>query len=187
MVPGMWNRAGPLRILVVGGSQGASVFNQYLPGLLGDKGFTEIEVWHQCGRQGDETIAQNYAGNGIAATVDPFIDDMAAAYRWCDFAICRAGAMTISELCAAGVAALLVPYPHAVNDHQALNAAFMVEADAALMVRQDEFLEGNWVTEVSGLQADRERLLNMSERARELSRPDAAVEVATACEDVMDA
>ena len=112
---------------------------------------------------------------------------MAAAYRWCDFAICRAGAMTISELCAAGVAALLVPYPHAVSDHQALNAAFMVEADAALMVRQDEFLEGNWVTEVSGLQADRERLLNMSERARELSRPDAAVEVATACEDVMDA
>ena len=180
-------RTGPLRILVVGGSQGASVFNQNLPGLLGNEGLVELEVWHQCGSQGDETIVASYEAKGISATVDTFIDDMAAAYEWCDFAICRAGAMTISELCAAGVAALLVPYPHAVSDHQALNAAFMVEAGAALMVRQEEFLSGNWVTEVSGLDSDREQLVAMSRRARDLSRPNAAEDVATACQEVMDA
>ena len=180
-------RTGPLRILVVGGSQGASVFNQNLPELLGNGGLAELEVWHQCGRQGDETIGLSYEDKGIAASVDTFIDDMAAAYEWCDFAICRAGAMTVSELCAAGVAALLVPYPHAVSDHQALNAAFMVEAGAAYMVRQEEFLTGNWVTEVSALGTDRQRLVTMSQHARDLSRPNAAEDVATACQEVMDA
>ena len=180
-------RRGRLRILVVGGSQGAMIFNQKLPELLDPKLLGELEVWHQCGKQGDSSIETAYSDRGVVATVAPFIDDMAAAYAWCDFAICRAGAMTVSELCAAGVAALLVPYPFAVNDHQALNAGFMLDQGAALMVRQEAFIAGGWREEVAGLNRDRQSLIKMSQAARQLARPDAALDVADICEEVMNA
>ena len=173
-------------MLVLGGSQGAQVFNQRLPQLLAAAGLAEVAVWHQCGRQGDaDAVASAYAGHGIRATVEPFIADMAAAYQWCDFAVCRAGAMTVSELCAAGVAALLVPYPYAVSDHQALNAQFMVAEGAAVMVRQTDFLRGGWTRQVAELRADRDALARMSECARRLARPDAAVRLADACEEAI--
>lgn len=179
---------GALRILVVGGSQGASVFNEHLPELLGQMPDIDLSVWHQCGKQGDKkAIWQGYEQNNIEARVSQFIDDMAAAYAWCDLLICRSGAMTVSEVCAAGVAAIFVPYPFAVSDHQAENAKFLVSENAAHMVRQPAFIQGDWLNLVKELVVDRQCLLNLSAAARSFAKPDASTELARACMEVMNA
>ncbi len=180
-------RAGRLRILVIGGSGGAEVFNRWLPRLL-ESGFASPpEVWHQAGRPDFGDIATAYEDRGIRCRVLEFIEDMQAAYEWCDVVICRSGAMTVSEVCSAGVVAVFVPYPHAVNDHQARNAEYLVRENAAHIVRQEDFLQGDWVRLLTQWDGDRGPLVETADRARRFSRPDAAGKVASICMEAMHA
>ena len=179
-------REGALRLLVVGGSRGAEAFNRHLPGLLARVRDLTPEVRHQCGRgSGDaataDAVRQRYLDAGISGEVVEFIDDMAAAYAWCDLVICRAGAMTVAEVCAAGVAAIFVPYPHAVSDHQAHNADYLQSRSAGHLVRQDDFIDGGWLARLGEFQRDRALLVKMAQAARRLARPEAATDVARAC------
>jgi UDP-N-acetylglucosamine--N-acetylmuramyl-(pentapeptide) pyrophosphoryl-undecaprenol N-acetylglucosamine transferase len=177
-------RAGPARLLVVGGSLGAQVLNETLPPALA--GLPEAArplVRHQAGRGKAEAAEQAYRAAGVAATVSEFVDDMAEAYAWADLLVCRAGALTVSELAAAGVPAVLVPYPHAVDDHQTRNAAYLADAGAALLLPQPSLTAQRLAELLATLGGDRARLLGMAQAARRLARPDAAQRVADACEE----
>jgi UDP-N-acetylglucosamine--N-acetylmuramyl-(pentapeptide) pyrophosphoryl-undecaprenol N-acetylglucosamine transferase len=168
---------GALRLLVLGGSQGARALNAAMPkALAGLRG--AIEVRHQCGEKLREEAEHAYADAQIAASVEPFIADMAAAYAWADLVVCRAGALTLAELCAAGVGSLLVPFPQAVDDHQTRNAEYLVERGAALLLPQGESLADDLRHALSALAADPARRLAMAEAARRLAKPDAAEHVA---------
>jgi UDP-N-acetylglucosamine--N-acetylmuramyl-(pentapeptide) pyrophosphoryl-undecaprenol N-acetylglucosamine transferase len=176
-------REGPLRVLVFGGSQGARFLNEEIPALLARLAATGrgLQIWHQAGEREAETVRRAYAEAGLAAEVTPFIDDMAAAYQWCDLVFCRSGAGTVAELAAVGVPAVLVPFPHAVDDHQRRNAEALVERDAALCLDQSDWDADqvlHWLETEAG---DRHRLTRMAEAAREFARPDAAARVAEAC------
>ena len=125
-------REGRVRLLVFGGSQGAARLNAVLPAALGElPAALRPDVLHQTGRHGHEETRRPIAARGIEADVRPFIDDMASAYGWADLAVCRSGALTVAELAAAGVPAVLVPFPAAVDDHQTRNAEYAVRAGAA--------------------------------------------------------
>ena len=176
-----------MRILVIGGSQGARVFNRHLADLLAPAQVPGIEVWHQCGAGNAADIQARYDAAGIRCRAEDFIEDMDEAYAWSDVVVCRSGAMTVSEICCAGAVAIFVPFPGAVNDHQASNAGFLVDEQAALLVRQPEFLEGGWVQFLKRFAADREVLVHMGERARKLARPDATGRVADTCVEVLHA
>lgn len=180
-------RKGPLRLLIVGGSQGAHVFNQHLPELLKHHPCPTLEIWHQCGQTSAGTIASRYLAAGLSCKVNGFIDDMAKAYAWCDLIICRGGAMSIAEVCAAGAAAILVPYPHAVNDHQSSNIAYLHKHGAAMLVPQQEFVQGIWLKSLSEFDQNRNLLINMAVAARQLAHNDAAEKVANACLEVSNA
>lgn len=175
-------RSGALRLLVLGGSLGARVLNRLVPqalALLPPQ--TRPEVRHQAGeRLFDEAVAA-YREAGVTADVKPFEKDMADAYGWADLVICRAGALTISELAAAGVGAILVPYPHAVDDHQTHNARFLVEAGAAQLQPQRELTAESLAATLESLCDDRPGLLHMAEAARRVAVPDAAAVVGRAC------
>jgi UDP-N-acetylglucosamine--N-acetylmuramyl-(pentapeptide) pyrophosphoryl-undecaprenol N-acetylglucosamine transferase len=175
-------RTGPLNILVVGGSLGAAVLNETLPRALALLPAAERpEVVHQSGERHLEGLKQNYADAGVKAHAVAFIEDMAGAYGWADLVVCRAGALTVAELAAAGVASILVPLPHAVDDHQTGNARFLSAAGAAILLPQDQ-LTPQRLAELRRL--SREQLLQMAEKARGLARPDATAAVAQACQEV---
>jgi UDP-N-acetylglucosamine--N-acetylmuramyl-(pentapeptide) pyrophosphoryl-undecaprenol N-acetylglucosamine transferase len=180
-------RDGPLRILVVGGSQGAQVFNVQLPGLFYQAQLRGVEVWHQCGRGNLKSVKDAYKHSGIKARVEEFVDDMGAAYAWSDIVICRAGAMTVSEICAAGAVALFVPYPYAVNDHQTVNASYLAKAGAAMSLSQGKFVAGKWTKKFSALEKDRRQLVKIASKARAMAKPDAANRVADICEALVHA
>lgn len=173
--------SGPLRLLVVGGSLGASALNDLVPKALAlvpaDK---RPRVVHQSGRQHLEVLRANYAAAGVEAEVCDYIENMADAYRNCDFAICRAGAMTVAELACAGVPAVLVPFPFAVDDHQTGNAEFLSLGGAAWLIQQKELS----AEKLAGLigELDRSTLAVMSEKALALAKPDATRQVADICE-----
>ncbi|HMM46843.1 MAG TPA: undecaprenyldiphospho-muramoylpentapeptide beta-N-acetylglucosaminyltransferase [Thiobacillaceae bacterium] len=176
-------REGPLRLFVVGGSLGAHVLNERVPqalALLPPE--RRPHVVHQSGRQHLETLRANYAAAGVTADVRDYIEDMAAEYRACDFAICRAGAMTVAELACAGVPAVLVPFPHAVDDHQTGNAAFLADAGAGWLIPQRELGAERLADLIAGL--DRATLAAMSDKALALARPEATRQVATICEEL---
>ena len=181
------DRTGALRVLVVGGSRGASAFNQILPPALGAMDAPRPEVWHQCGRDAAPAVEAAYRSAGVTARVAPFIDDMAAAYAWADVVICRAGAMTIAELAAAGVASILVPYPHAVDDHQTANAKFLVERGAAVLLPQREMTVARVQELLRQFAAHRDTLLSMAQAARACAVLDADAAVALACREAMHA
>jgi UDP-N-acetylglucosamine--N-acetylmuramyl-(pentapeptide) pyrophosphoryl-undecaprenol N-acetylglucosamine transferase len=173
-------RSGPLRILVVGGSLGAKALNDVVPqalALLPLKG--RPIVTHQSGAQHAEELKEAYAAAGVQASTPAFIDDMAAAYSDADLAVCRAGATTVAELAAAGVPGILVPFPHAVDDHQTRNARFLADAGAAVLVPQGELTAERLAALIAGF--ERARLSEMAVRARSLGRPDATEAVARAC------
>ena len=177
------SNTGPLNILVVGGSLGASALNETVPKALALLDASERPtVVHQSGRAHVDTLRQNYAEVGVEATVVDFIDDMADAYRKADLVICRAGAMTVAELASVGVASVLVPYPHAVDDHQTTNAQYLSDADAAILVQQGD-LSAQMLAETMA-RLDRAELAQMATRAKALARPDATGRVADACESV---
>ncbi|MGV8991500.1 MAG: undecaprenyldiphospho-muramoylpentapeptide beta-N-acetylglucosaminyltransferase [Thiobacillus sp.] len=174
-------QSGPLRLLVVGGSLGASALNDLVPKALAlvpaDK---RPHVVHQSGRQHLDVLRANYAAVGVEAEVCDYIEDMADAYRNCDFAICRAGAMTVAELACAGVPAVLVPFPFAVDDHQTGNAEFLSLAGAAWLIQQKELSAEKLAALIGEL--DRTALAVMSKKALSLAKPDATRQVADICE-----
>jgi UDP-N-acetylglucosamine--N-acetylmuramyl-(pentapeptide) pyrophosphoryl-undecaprenol N-acetylglucosamine transferase len=170
-------RSGPLKLLVMGGSLGAQVLNQTVPAALAAMPAEHRpEVVHQTGAAQQAEVQAVYAKAGIAAEVRAFIDDMPAQLAACDAMLCRAGAITVSELCAAGVPALLVPLIVSTTSHQRDNAAWMAQHGAALHVPQNELSAGKLAAMLSGL--TREQLLSMAKKARALAKPHAAARVA---------
>ena len=172
-------REGALRLLVLGGSQGARALNAAVPKALAALRGTPVhEVRHQCGEKMRDDAQRAYAEAGIAVSVEPFIADMAAAYAWADLVVCRAGALTISELCAAGVGSVLVPFPAAVDDHQTKNARYLVDRGAGFLVPEGDDLAQRLsaTLEILNQRAD---LLPLARAARDLARPDAADRVAS--------
>lgn len=170
----------PRRLLIIGGSLGAQALNEILPAALARLEIP-LEVRHQAGRGKAEATRDSYARLGRQAQVSEFIEEMASAYAWADLVICRAGALTISELAAAGVASLLVPFPHAVDDHQTRNARFLVENEAALLLPQDQLSVATLAEKLAALLEDGDRLLAMACAARTLARSDATRVVADYC------
>ena len=183
-------RSGPLRVLVVGGSLGAAALNEVVPRALAQLAPAERpHVVHQAGAKHIDALRQNYIDAGIepgdTVQLVPFIDDMASAYENADLVICRSGAMTVAEIAAVGVAALFVPFPYAVDDHQTTNAAFLAQEGAARVVQQRELSAealADWLK-----QQTRDSLADMAERARALAKPDAADQVARICAAVAGA
>ena len=179
----MAGRSGPLRVLVVGGSLGAAVLNETVPqALLRLPAEQRPVVVHQAGERQIEALRAAYARAQVDGELRPFIDDMAAAYADADLVICRAGALTVAELAAAGVASLLVPFPYAVDDHQTGNARFLADRGGAYLLPQSELTPDRLAGILSSL--DRGRLLHMAENARALAKPLAAVAVAHVCAEL---
>ena len=170
---------GPLRLLVLGGSQGARALNRAVPQAVAALGLP-VEVVHQAGEKMLEEARTAYAEAGVAARVEPFIADMAAAYAHADLVVCRAGALTLAELCAVGVGSVLVPFPQAVDDHHTPHAEYFVERGAAVLLKQDEALATQLRGVLDGLARDPARRLAMATAARALALPDAADRVADA-------
>ncbi len=173
------DRSGPLRLLVMGGSQGARALNEAVPQAL--QGMIKMDVRHQCGERMADSARNAYAQAGVDVSLEPFIERMDEAYGWADLVICRAGALTVAELAAAGVAALLVPFPFAVDDHQTHNAQWLVDAGAAECIVEGPALVELLKQHLLALAADRAALLRMAEAARACAKTDAAEQVAMAC------
>lgn len=171
-----------LRLLVIGGSLGAVKLNEIIPESLSRIDRDERpEVIHQTGLKNIESAKAIYNDAGVEAKVEAFIDDMPAVYEWADLVICRAGAMTVFELAAAGVASILVPYPYAVDDHQTHNAHYLERSGAAIIKQQDE-LTAQWLVDViKDFSCNRKKLLEMSVAARKLAIPGSAKKIADAC------
>ncbi len=175
-------RTGPIRILVLGGSQGALALNRLLPealARLADR--CRFEILHQAGERTVDIAHAAYQQAGVDARVVSFIDDMASAYAWADVAVCRSGAITVGELAAAGVASVLVPFPAAVDDHQTANARYLSDAGAALLLREAELDARSLAAAIEPLLSDRARLLEMAIAARALAQPDALPRLSDAC------
>ena len=176
-------RSGPLQVLVLGGSLGAQALNEALPAALAQLPQAQRpQVLHQSGERHIDSLRQAYAQAGVQAELTPFIDDTAQAMAQADVVICRAGASTVTELAALGAAALLVPFPHAVDDHQTHNARFLSDAQAAWLWPQAELSAERLAQWLGGLA--RTDLLAMAERAHQLAKPDAAAQVVQACEQL---
>ncbi|MFC5582999.1 undecaprenyldiphospho-muramoylpentapeptide beta-N-acetylglucosaminyltransferase [Rhodanobacter terrae] len=178
----MAGRSGRPRLLVLGGSLGARALNLAVPQALAQLTPAQRpEVVHQCGTRGLDEARAAYAKAGVEAQVVAFIDDMAGSYEWADLAVCRAGALTLAELTAAGLGAVLVPFPHAVDDHQTRNAEALVAIGAAVVMQESELDIQILAQRLESLLGDRRRLLAMAEAARTLAKPDAAQVIAAAC------
>jgi UDP-N-acetylglucosamine--N-acetylmuramyl-(pentapeptide) pyrophosphoryl-undecaprenol N-acetylglucosamine transferase len=176
------NRSGRPRLLVIGGSQGALALNQLVPRALALlEPSVRPQVWHQAGGKMQESAARAYREAHVDVHLEPFIEDMASAYGWADLVLCRAGALTVAELAAAGVGAILVPFPYAVDDHQTANARFLERDGAALIIQQRDLTAQSLAERLRELLPDRRRLLAMAEAARDLARIDAAEQVALLC------
>ncbi len=172
------NRAGPLSLLIVGGSRGARALNETLPKAIGMME-QKPHVLHQAGVDDLERVKAAYRECGASAEVVPFIADMGEAYAKADLIVCRSGALTVSEIAAAGIASILVPYPHAVDDHQRWNARYLSESGAAILIPQNEFEPAKLAELMKSM--DRQKLLEMANRARKLAMTDATEKVAQAC------
>jgi UDP-N-acetylglucosamine--N-acetylmuramyl-(pentapeptide) pyrophosphoryl-undecaprenol N-acetylglucosamine transferase len=179
-------REGALRLLIVGGSLGAARLNAVVPFAIARCGLT-LRVRHQAGERGIDAARAAYAQAQVTAEVTPFIDDMALAYADADLVICRAGALTISELAAVGVASVLVPFPAAVDDHQTVNAQFLVREGAAVLIADRDLTPEKLAGTLRELCAGRGKVLAMAERARQVARPHAAEELAAACLEQLEA
>jgi UDP-N-acetylglucosamine--N-acetylmuramyl-(pentapeptide) pyrophosphoryl-undecaprenol N-acetylglucosamine transferase len=178
------HRSGPLRVVVVGGSLGAQALNSGVPQALALMPRDQRpQVLHQGGVKHLKTLQDNYAQAGVDAELVPFIDDTASAFAQADLVICRAGASTVSELAAVGVAALLVPFPHAVDDHQTVNAQFLVSQAAGWMMPQSELTPEHLAAFLSRL--DRAQLLHAAKQAYAVRKTTAAADVVQACAELV--
>lgn len=175
------NRSGPIHLLVLGGSLGALAINQMVPQALAKlPGNRRPKVRHQAGRTLEAAQAA-YANTDVIAELKEFIDDMAEAYAWADVVVCRAGALTVAELAAAGLPAILIPFPHATDDHQSYNGAYLADRDAAVLIQQRDLSAARLAEVLSDLCRDRRKLQTMAERARGAAWPNATDEIANAC------
>lgn len=173
-------RSGPLRLLVVGGSLGAQALNETVPKALALIPETDRpRVVHQSGERHLDALRTAYAAAGVEGELVAFIGDMATRYAQADLVVCRAGALTVSELSAAGIASVLVPFPYAVDDHQTANAKFLADSGAAMLIRQSEMEPAQLANLIRTL--DRAKLLAMAEKARALGKPEATRLVAESC------
>ncbi len=170
-----------LRLLVLGGSQGARALNEVVPQAVARLGGQYVEIRHQTGTADQAKTQALYDKLGLQAKVEPFIERMDQAYAWADLAVCRAGALTLAELTAAGVAAVLVPYPYAVDDHQTVNARYLSQGDAALILPQAEFTADRLADILRDFIANPGRLRDMAGNARRLAKPDATERVGQVC------
>jgi UDP-N-acetylglucosamine--N-acetylmuramyl-(pentapeptide) pyrophosphoryl-undecaprenol N-acetylglucosamine transferase len=175
-------RAERRRLLVVGGSLGARILNTTLPRALallsvGDR----PEVWHQAGRDGSEATRRAYAEAGVEARVEPFIDDVASAYRWADLVVGRAGGITLAELAIVGVGAIHVPFRAAIDDHQTRNARHVADAGAAVLIAEQELTPELLAANLARLLGNFDGLVAMAEASRARARVDAAERLAAAC------
>jgi UDP-N-acetylglucosamine--N-acetylmuramyl-(pentapeptide) pyrophosphoryl-undecaprenol N-acetylglucosamine transferase len=182
--PGMRfaGREGPIRLLILGGSLGALALNKIVPAalaLLPDD--SRPLVRHQTGERTLSDARDAYEQHGIDADLSPYIEDMAEAYAWADLVICRAGALTVAELSAAGVPAIFVPFPSAVDDHQTANAQPMADAGAATVVQQSELSDESLAGILKSWLGSRDALLERARKSRLLARPDALSRITSLC------
>ena len=175
-------REGRVNVLVLGGSLGAKVLNETVPQAI-NKIDPELRpnIRHQAGEKTVDLAHQQYEDAGVMAEVTPFIDDMAQAFEWADMIICRAGALTIAEIAVVGVPAILVPFPHAVDDHQTQNARYLSTAGAAVLIPQDMLNADSLYREVSKLIQDKKLRIKMAKKAKELAKDKAAEMIAEQC------
>jgi len=184
----MASHSGALHLLVIGGSQGASALNRILPKALAGIAPDQCpDVWHQCGPRWLDEARSAYSQSAANIRVTAFIDDMKAAYEWADVVLCRAGAMTIAELSAAGVASILVPFPFAADDHQTANAEFLATRNAAILVPEPDLTVQRMQELLMELSAHRDVVLNMAVNARACAIPDATETVAQVCLELANA
>jgi len=178
----------PLHLFVLGGSLGAQVLNETVPAALAAiVGDERPIVRHQCGAQHAEKTVAIYREHNVEADVQPFIADMAATYAWADVVVCRAGALTIAELTCAGRASILVPLPHAIDDHQTKNAQWLQKAGAAEILLQKQLTAESLAQHLLQFIRSPQKIITMANAARGKSKPDATSIVADACQEVMDA
>lgn len=171
-----------LKLLVLGGSQGARALNQIIPQTLSSlPGEIKLDVRHQTGSQLYAETEKLYRDLNCTAQLEPFIENMAAAYAWADLVFCRSGALTIAELSAVGVASILVPFPYAVDDHQTANAHYLSHQGAALLVQEQDLTSDKLGQLLIDFYYSRHRLLAMAQQARSLAKPQATCEVAEYC------
>jgi UDP-N-acetylglucosamine--N-acetylmuramyl-(pentapeptide) pyrophosphoryl-undecaprenol N-acetylglucosamine transferase len=172
----------PLKVLVIGGSLGAQALNQTVPKAVALMPMDQRpDIQHQAGAKNSAEAEKNYQEAQVQGKVLPFIEDMAKAYEWADVVICRAGALTVAELASAGVAAILVPYPHAVDDHQTGNAKYLSDAGAALLMPQSTLTAEQLAEKLTYFSQHRDALIEMATRARALAKPHATAQVAAIC------
>ena len=177
-----------LRVLVIGGSQGARALNAVVARTFNQMSpDSRPELWHQCGARWLNETRDVYGDNLNAVRLVEFIDDMADAYRWADVVLCRSGAMTVAELAAAGVGAILVPFPYATDDHQTANAHYLVDHEAAILLPEAECTSEKLQELFITLGKNRDVTLKMAQHARECAMPDADVMVAQVCEELAHA
>ena len=177
------DRTGPLQVLVVGGSLGAKALNEVVPQALALMPPAQRpQVLHQSGAKQIEALRANYDAAGVVAQLTPFIDNTAQAFADADLVICRAGASTVTEIAAVGAAALFVPFPFAVDDHQTINARFLVDGHAAWLVPQAQ-LTPQYLAEAL-LKLERPALMNKGLEAKKMQKLDATEQVVLACEDL---
>jgi len=175
-------RSGALRVLVIGGSLGARALNEVMPAAVRQLAAgTQLQLHHQTGSADRASVQAAYAALDADARVDAFVEDMAAAYSWADVVICRSGALTVAELAVVGVASVLVPFPHATDDHQTGNARFLADAGAAILMPQNEMSAEKLAGLLGDFSQQRNILLEMACRAHQLAMPDAARRVAEQC------
>ncbi len=173
-------RSTPIRLLILGGSLGAKALNELVPQAIA-LSKQDIEVRHQCGNRHLTECKLAYQQADVNAEITAFIDDMTAAYAWADLVVCRAGALTIAELSAAGVGSLLVPYPYAVDDHQTCNAAALVDAGAAYLMPEKSLTAETLAEKINQCMSDRMQLLNMAIAARTQAKIGTAEEISSIC------
>ena len=179
-------RQGPIRVLILGGSQGAVALNNMVPeAFAAINEPARFEIRHQAGGKNHEQARARYETLGVPAEVLPFIEDMKAAYEWADVVICRSGALTVAELAAAGVGSLLVPYPHAVDDHQTRNGEYLSGNGAAILIQQKDLQTETLKKVILENFSDREALLRMAQNARKLALVEATQQVVEGCEEVV--
>ena len=172
----------PIHVLIVGGSLGAQVFNQIVPealALIPEN--VRPDIWHQSGEDKLAFTQKNYLRNGVQARISEFIDSMSDAYAWADLVICRAGAITIAELAIAGVGAIFVPYPYAVDDHQTANATSLVNTGAAYLIQENELDPIKLAQYLQEVSVNRKKLKAIAKAVREFAKPQAADDVANIC------
>jgi len=177
-----------LHLLVLGGSQGAVKLNHIIPETISKLDDTQKpKIIHQTGEKHFASTRDKYEAHKVTAKILPFIEDMAEVYQWADIVICRAGAMTIAELSAVGVGSILVPFPYAIDDHQTANAHYLSDNHAAILIPEDELTSERLAEVIIELDQTRSKVIEMADRAHDLSRADATVRVASLCMEYVNA